>query len=113
MASLADIGALNMRTMLTRCRRTVMTTGTVTRDTRMVEVGRYPGISRMTSLAVSTTLNMCWMLSGRRRSIVTTGAGTDDIGVIHSDNRHPGRISMTVLTHIRGLYMGGMLTRCR
>jgi hypothetical protein len=48
MAIFADIGRLNMLSMLTGCRGAVMATGTVSGYIRMIEIRRCPGTYGMT-----------------------------------------------------------------
>ena len=51
--------------------RSVVTAGTISSDTRVIEVGWQPPRRRVTVIAVVATGNVCRMFSGRADAIVT------------------------------------------
>lgn len=113
MTILTHIGGLDMRRILTGCRRTVMTAGTVCRRAGVIEGGRHPGCCRVAQITGVVARNMARVLACGRGAVVAAVAGADDIGVIDPDHRNPGGIAMAVLAHIGSLDMCGILAGCR
>jgi hypothetical protein len=78
-AILADASRLNMRRMFSSRVRSVVTTGTITSDTRVIEVGWQPAGSRVTVIAVVATRDVRRMFPSRVDTIVARAAGTENL----------------------------------
>ena len=107
MAVLADVGALDVLSVLTGGVGTVVATDAVTGDAGMVETLRVPITGRMAVLTLVTAGDVVGMFTDGNRTIVTTETGPQDGAVIHPPDRYPVGGFMTILAAIGGWYVAG------
>lgn len=94
-ASLALVAAGDVVPRLAGSRSTVMAAGTISRNSRMIEIGRRPCSG---GVAIVTTVTAGYMITGfaqRDGVVVTAATGTAHFTMVHPDCRRPGAGTMT------------------
>jgi len=104
-AVLANIRRINMRRMLARSLRAIVTADAVVGDVRVVEVGRDPGIGRVAVVAVVAAGNVSGVLACRGVAVVAGEAGANDLGVIDHVGGHKRHNIVAVFTNHGGVDM--------
>jgi hypothetical protein len=98
--------------MLASSVNTVVTTCTVSSDIHMIEIGRSPGIGRMTIVTGIAAREVGRVLAGCRHSVVTRITGANDLYVIDRVHRRKDVGIVAVFTNIARLDVGRILA-CR
>ena len=89
---------------------TVVATSAITKDIRMGEVSRHPGVCDVTIVAGVITADVRRILTGRRHAVVAANAIAENIAVVEKCGR-PGGCIVTVIALVAGGNMGWSLTR--
>ena len=106
------VGGIDMSRTLARRIGAVVTADAVVCDAGMIEIGRYPGHSRMTVIAIVSTGYMRRMLARGDCAVVAAAANTYDLRVIHRIGRCPHGVDVAVLTKVYRVDVGQVLA-CR
>jgi len=100
MTVLTHIRGLNMCRAFAGSVYAIVAADTVSRDIRMVEIGRQPGDGTVAIVAIVATGNMSLVLAGRRKAIMTGTATTHYLRVIDDSHRHERNRRVTVFTDL-------------
>ena len=88
-AVLADIGGIDMRRVLARSLRPVVTADAVGGDVGVIKVGRDPRVGRVAVVAVVAARNMASILTQGNGSVVTAETGANDLCMVNDEYRIP------------------------
>ncbi|MFK8048991.1 MAG: hypothetical protein AB8B81_11215 [Halioglobus sp.] len=107
---ITGIRGVNMRRIFTRRYAAIVTTNARSCHTTVIKVNITPVVGAVTIVTSIGTRNVRGGFSHCNRTIVTAHAGTVDGTVIHPRHRYPRILAMTIITGVRGIDMGGILT---
>ena len=82
-AVFTDVAGQNVILVLAGCVSSVVTTNTISGNSRMIKRRGYPAVGRVTGIAIIPTRDMGRVLANSNRSVMTRCTGADYLCVVH------------------------------